>query len=103
MRERWKIIEWYESYAVSNFGRVRNLNTGRLLKHQNSKRGGNYAFINLSKEGKRVNRNVHTLVAYAFLGDRPEEKLIHHIDENRMNPRADNLEYVTHIENCNKH
>ena len=103
MKERWKILEWYGNYAVSNFGRVRNLNTGRLLKHQSSKRGGNYAFINLSKEGKRVNRNVHTLVAYSFLGDRPEGKLIHHKDENRMNPRVDNLEYITHKENCNKH
>lgn len=102
MIERWKILEWYGNYAVSNLGRVRNLNTGRTLKHQSSKRGGNYAFINLSKEGKRVNRNVHTLVAYAFLGDQPEGTIVHHIDTNRMNPCLDNLEYITPKKNCEK-
>ncbi len=102
MTEYWSIIERYENYEVSTLGRVRNLDTGKLLKHQSSKRGGNYAFINLSKKGHRVNRNVHILVARAFLGDCPPGKLVHHKDENRMNPKLDNLEYITHKENCEK-
>jgi len=99
MKERWEMIQSYNNYAVSSFGRVRNLNTGRVLKHQSSKRGGNYAFINLSKDGQRVNRNVHKLVADAFLGCCPKGFIAHHKDEGRMNPRLDNLEYITHKEN----
>ena len=102
MNERWVMIESYPNYAISTFGRVRNLNTGKLLKHQSSKRGGNYAFINLSKNGKRVNRNVHILVANAFLGKCPPGRIVHHEDTNRMNPRVDNLEYITQKENRNK-
>jgi hypothetical protein len=102
MKEKWSIIKGYDNYAVSSFGRIRNLNTGRLLKHQRSKRGGYYAFINLSKNGNRVNRNVHILVAQAFLATRPKGVLVHHADTNRMNPRLDNLEYVTVKENNQK-
>ncbi len=102
MKERWKIIQGYVNYAVSTNGRVRNLNTGKLLKHQSSRRGGNYAFINLSKSGYRVNRNVHVLVAQAFLGECPKGNIVHHIDTNRMNPCLDNLEYITPKKNCEK-
>ena len=38
MIEEWAVIESHKNYAVSSFGRVRNLNTGHLLKHQSSKR-----------------------------------------------------------------
>jgi hypothetical protein len=66
--ERWSMIEGYDNYAVSTKGRVRNLSSGKVLKHQNSRRGGNYAFVNLYCDGMRANRNVHTLVARAFIG-----------------------------------
>ena len=100
--EKWAIVEGYENYAVSSLGRVRNLNTGRLLKLQSSKRGGFYAFINLCKNGKRINRNVHVLVAQAFLGKRPTGEVVHHKDTNRMNPALSNLEYLTMKENNQK-
>ena len=98
--ERWAIIKGFPNYAISNRGRVRNLNTGRLLKHQKkSERGGGYAFVTPSRDGHKKNMMVHTLVALAFLGDRPNGKVIHHKDGNRMNPDARNLEYITIREN----
>jgi hypothetical protein len=39
--------------------------------------------------------NVHTLVAEAFLGRRPDGMVVHHKDHNRRNPRLENLEYIT--------
>jgi len=101
MIEIWQIVARYRNYAVSTFGRVRNLNTGRLLKHQSSKRGGNYAFVNLYRNGKRLNINVHMLVALTFMVPPPPGKIIHHKDTNRMNPRLDNLEHLTQKENSN--
>lgn len=100
MNELWAIVKGFENYAVSTKGRVRNLKTGRLLKHQSSRRGGWYAFINLCKKGTRKNVNVHLLVAEAFLGPRPEGMVVHHRDGKRKNPAVINLEYITQAENC---
>jgi hypothetical protein len=108
MRERWGIVQSHRNYAISDKGRVRNLNTGRLLKPQMAKRGGNYLFVNLYANGKRRNINVHILVASAFLV-KPESGgyiattwLVDHKDGNRQNPRLDNLEYVTPKENARR-
>ena len=97
--ERWAIVEGYKIYAVSTNGRVRNLNTGKILKHQHSARGGYYSFINLHKKGGRKNRNVHRLVAEHFLGPIEAGMVVHHKDGNRANPRLDNLEVVTIAKN----
>lgn len=99
MKEEWRIVKEYDNYAISNKGRVRNLNTGKLLKHQKSKRGGWYPFVNLYKDGKRKNMRVHTLVANEFLGKRPKGHVAHHEDHNRQNADLDNLSYITHAEN----
>jgi hypothetical protein len=98
-KEKWKSIDGYDNYIVSTKGRVRSLGTGIILKHQKSKRGGLYPFINLYKNGKRKNKRVHTLVADAFLGKRQKGYVAHHKDHDRQNPELSNLEYVTHAEN----
>lgn len=100
--EDWKVI--YGHYAVSTNGRVRNLNTGKLLKPQSrGKRGGGYAFINIYSNGKRLNWNIHALVADAFIEYNfpGSGKVVHHKDHNRMNPKLENLEYLTIAENNN--
>ena len=38
--EEWRNINGYENYEVSSFGRIRNKNTGRVLKAANN--GGYY-------------------------------------------------------------
>lgn len=102
-KEHWKMIDGFLNYAVSSKGRIRNLNTGRILKHMSSKRGGWYAFIDLSKDGKRSSHTVHNLVAFAFLGPRPKGYIIHHKDLDRMNPALSNLEYLTEAEHRKIH
>ena len=98
--EQWVRVEGYRNYFVSTDGRVRNMDTGRLLKHQNSKRGGNYAFVNLCRNGKRSNYNVHILVARAFIAPPRKGWVVHHKDHNRLNPKRSNLEYITVAENA---
>lgn len=76
---------------------------GKILKKQRSRRGGYYPFINLHNIENippRKNANVHTLVAEAFLGPRPEGMVVHHKDGNRDNCHLSNLEYVTLAENA---
>lgn len=47
-----------------------------------------------------ASHSVHRIVAHAFHGDPPSpEYVVDHIDTNRMNNRADNLRWVTRLEN----
>lgn len=107
MNEIWKDIPGFEGlYSVSNLGRVRSeerLDTmgrriaERIMKPNKHKDG--YLQIDLRKEGKRYNVLVHRLVMLAFVGDCPEGCEINHINENKKDNRAKNLEYITHLEN----
>lgn len=97
--EVWKKVPYYKNYEVSSHGRVRNTNTGEFLKPQTSKRGGGYPFVNLYKRGKRKNKNIHSLVARAFLGKTPDGMVVHHKDKDRKNPKLENLQHITHKDN----
>ncbi len=47
---------------------------------------------------------VHRIVAFAFLGSPPSEKhVVDHIDTNRSNNRAENLRWVTRLDNVLRH
>jgi hypothetical protein len=47
---------------------------------------------------------VHRIVAFAFLGSPPSEKhVVDHIDTNRSNNRAENLRWVTRLDNVIRH
>lgn len=104
--EVWLPIVGYEAwYEVSSLGRIRRIKAGygatkergRVLKPTKNERG--YLQINLNKQGKRVTRKLHFLVASAFLGERPNGYEINHKDANKENNHLDNLEYCTHTEN----
>lgn len=82
-------------YAVSNLGRVRN---GERLKKP-SVSGNGYLIFGLFRAGQRTNVLVHRAVAEAFIGPCPAGLQVNHIDGNKQNARADNLEYVTRSEN----
>lgn len=65
------------------------------------KRNHGYLSICLYKNGDRQTLSVHRLVANAFCSKPIGATEINHIDENKQNNRADNLEWCTHIENSN--
>lgn len=116
--EEWKDINGYENlYQVSNYGRVKRkqslVATGikhsdkrnvkeKILK-QNLKRNG-YLTVDLSKDNKVKTISIHRLVAMAFLeNDNPQEKkFIDHINCNKQDNRANNLEWVSNRENIEK-
>jgi len=86
-------------YYVSNLGRVKSITKGkkggkeRILKALNSSNG--YLEVDIYNEHVLI----HHLVAYAFLGPRPEGQEIDHLDRNSLNNKADNLRYCTRSEN----
>lgn len=113
--EIWKDIKGYEGlYQVSDLGRVKSLerkvrHRGRLItiKEKYLKiniseylKGYRKTSIGLYKGGKKVSTDVHTLVAEAFLGERPNAKAeIRHINGDSTDNRLSNLIYGSSSDN----
>lgn len=109
IEEVWKPIKGHEGrYEISNFGRVRSLDMkvfngrvyhdkpGRILK---GSKFGNYSGVFLGRNSRGY---IHRLVAETFLENPLNKKTVNHIDGNKNNNRADNLEWLTQEEN-NRH
>lgn len=67
MNEKWKDIDDWPGYEVSDFGRVRR---GCRIKDTDHDRKG-YLRVKLWRNNKAKNRLVHRLVAVAFIGPIP--------------------------------
>ena len=99
MNEEWKRCR-NEHYEVSSLGRVRRATAragtvaGKVLRPGVGKRGYPIVVLYDGNRGK-TSTNVHELVAAAFIGPRPDGMWINHIDGNKINNCAGNLEYVT--------
>jgi hypothetical protein len=95
--EVYKNIKEFENYSVSNFGNVKNIITGRLLKLRIGRHG--YCRVNLYKDGIRKTMEIHKLVAEAFLENPQKKRCVDHINNDRTNNKVDNLRFATHSEN----
>ena len=99
MVEVWKDIVDYEGkYQVSNMGRVKSLGNNKtkrekILKQKISNCG--YHRVGLYKGKKQKWYQVHRLVAMAFVDGYEEGLVVNHIDEDKTNNCAWNLEWVT--------
>lgn len=99
--EIWKPVPNYEGlYEVSNFGNVRSIyRYKKVLKPMLSNTG--YKRVDLFKNKKKQQVSIHRLVAKVFVANPYNKPFVNHKDETRYNNNADNLEWVTHKENCN--
>ena len=111
--EVWKDIKGYEGrYQVSNMGRVKSLERKasikgdtkrtvqeRILKPYTNHNG--YWRVKLCSSKGQKGFFIHRLVCEAF-HENPENKpCVNHIDENKANNEASNLEWCTYKENIN--
>jgi hypothetical protein len=95
--EVFRSIDGYESYAISSFGRVKNVITGKILKARNGKYG--YLRVNLYEYRVMKTHQVHRLVANAFI-DNPDDKLcVDHKNNDKTNNHISNLRFATNKEN----
>ena len=100
MQEVWRDVDGSDGfYRVSNFGRVKSFHGKcvRFLKLRTVNSG--YVMAMLCLGGKSYFKTVHRLVAKAFIPNPDAKPEVNHIDDNKLNNRADNLEWVTHTEN----
>ena len=94
-KEIWKDIEDFPNYEVSDQGRVRNKKTGHILSPVPDKDG--YFRVHLGKD--IVTKRIHRLVAVAFIPNVENKSQVNHINGDKMDNRASNLEWCSALEN----
>ena len=111
MTEIWKDIQGYEGfYQISNLGNVKSLERvidkgngilqhrkERIMNKRESVDGYYVAKLNVNKKSKSI--AIHILVARHFIDNPNNYPEVNHKDCNRANPRYDNLEWISHIDN----
>lgn len=112
--EKWADIPGLEGrYQASNLGRIRSLTrirrfvtrlgneafrevSGRILKTSNKVNGAGYAGFSF---GHKKSMMVHTAVCLAFNGP-CRNRTVNHKNFDKLDNRSQNLEWVTHKNNC---
>tara|TARA_R110000824_G_scaffold344886_1_gene531573 strand:- start:32304 stop:32783 length:480 start_codon:yes stop_codon:yes gene_type:complete len=89
-------IKNFENYTVHIDGRIIG-SRGKVLKVDTNSSG--YHRVTLSKGGKTKRRFVHHIVAEHFCVNPYQRHYINHIDGNRTNNHARNLEWCTASQN----
>mgnify|MGYP004444911163 FL=1 len=113
--EEIKPIKDFPDFYISNLGNVYRKKKGNLTKVAQRKNKFGYFRVGLSDGTKRetgdcknqgksklFQRNVHVLVAEAFLGQKPNGYQVDHIDNDKSHNYITNLRYVTPKENIEK-
>lgn len=106
-KERWRWVDGYEGlYMVSDRGRVMSVPktaeksngvsvsySGQVLEQAFDLKG--YPHVALSRNGSLKTYAVHRLVAKAFVANPANHSCVNHIDENKSNNIATNLEWCS--------
>lgn len=96
MIEIWKSIDWAPNYKISNLGQIKG--PIKILKPSKNKKG--YLLVDIRVFGKpRKIHLVHRLVAEVFIPNPNNLLEVDHIDNDITNNKADNLQWITQIEN----
>lgn len=97
IEEIWKPINlepFNKSHLISNYGKIKVIKTGRILKQRFDKDG--YYQVNLYYQGLEQTKKVHRLVALTFLEEGFRNDLVvNHIDGIKTNNFVGNLERTT--------
>ncbi|MEN0652424.1 MULTISPECIES: NUMOD4 domain-containing protein [Hyphobacterium] len=105
--EVWRDVPGFEgAYLVSNAGRVKS-----RARSVRSGRGGTrtiperlltprvvkgYSHVTLQQDGRAEQRSIHRLVAEVFVPNPDRLPVVNHLDGEKANNRASNLEWTTH-------
>lgn len=110
--EEWRAIPEWESYEVSNIGRIRSVDRviyekptnkarrlkGKVMTLKFDQHG--YKQVQMNHNGKRKLFKVHRAVAMAFIPNPKNKPCVNHKDNNPANNMVENLEWCTLKENA---
>ena len=96
--ETWKPVTGFGTYEVSDQGRLRNINTGRVFT--GTKDAFGYKHVRLVNDGQYFLKKVHRLVAEAFIENPESKPIVDHINNDKTDNRVENLRWCTYSENC---
>jgi len=94
----WRFVRGFERrYLINHTGQVWSIKQMKML---NSRVAWSHGYLVVSLwDGRKYNRTVHSLVAEAFLGPRPQGHEVRHLNDDRYDNRIENLAYGTHSDN----
>lgn len=96
--ERWKRVEDFPGYWVSNYGRLYSTYKNNFIYGTPIGKCG-HIDVSLRKNGERCHAYLHTLVARAFVNNPHGGTLVRHMDNNPSNNIAWNLKWGTNYDN----
>lgn len=88
------VPDLHHEFSIDTLGVVRNETLGKVLKGTSISNHNRYVKIHLQKF-----HALHRLVAEHFIPNPDNRQYVNHIDGNRYNNMADNLEWCTHSHN----
>jgi len=103
-KEIWKPIAGYENlYYISNLGRVKSLLGYGGVKERILKpaMGRDYLHVSLNDNGRKKTLKIHRLVAQTFIPNPENLPQVNHLNENKTDNRACNLEWCSAKYNSN--
>lgn len=92
--ENWRPIpEFSDKYEISDNGIIRFIKSKKIINHRKNPHG--YIMVYLSYNGKVSNRQIHRMLAEAFIPNPNNYPIVHHKNKIRSDYRLENLEWVT--------
>jgi hypothetical protein len=94
----YKKIKEYENYEINEYGEIRNIKTGKILKPYLQQ--GYYRISLIKEKNVKKSEAVHRLVAITFIPNVDDKPIIDHINQNKTDNHVLNLRWSTYKENA---
>lgn len=97
--EQFARLKDFPNYAISNHGRVLNIERQTYLSPSINRDG--YYIVNLRNNDNKTRHtfSIHRLIALCFIDNQNNHRCVDHIDRNKTNNNINNLRWVSHQEN----